>query len=741
MTSTRAKPQGMGIAFRIALWSWAVALVALLLFAAAIIPQEKRIFQQNLESKARGVAVSLRNVAAGAVVNEDFSTVVDHCKEMLNGDPSLAYLVITKNDGFCLINERSGWRVETKASPEWRPSERVPNSGIGIVPLFNRRVFHYAQPFDYSGIEWGWIHVGLSVESYDRSVAAVYQRTGVLAIGCILLSLAAAGFYAHRLVRPILSLRDVVQRVAGGDLAARAEIHRRDELGTLAGSVNVMTEALLRRDRILESVRFAAQQLLSTSDWHEVIASVLGKIGKAAQVSHGSLFQNEWDERANLLAVCRYEWTAPHVRPTQAEGAPSRCVYHERGLDSWVEALERGAILSSLMAEMPPSERALLEPRGIRSLILIPIHVDGVWWGFLGFDDCFQDRIWTQGEQDSLRAAADMLGSAIARQRTRDALVEAKETLEQRVKERTRELQEQMAAKDRAHAELAEAQQKLMETSRQAGMAEVATGVLHNVGNVLNSVNVSANILHESLSRSHAPDLTRVSALIQEHRTDIGAFFTADPKGQRVPDFIARLAAAMEAERHRLLGETDDLMKKVGHIKEIVAMQQSYAKVAGVIEDLPVITLLEDALRINEGAFLRDGIRVCREFEQAPVVRVDKHKVLQILVNLLRNAKYAMTTSETGDKVLTLGVGRDGGSHVKVTVRDNGVGIAPENLTRIFAHGFTTKKDGHGFGLHSGALAAREMGGSLQAFSDGPGTGAMFILELPLAPDRTPPTD
>jgi C4-dicarboxylate-specific signal transduction histidine kinase len=124
---------------------------------------------------------------------------------------------------------------------------------------------------------------------------------------------------------------------------------------------------------------------------------------------------------------------------------------------------------------------------------------------------------------------------------------------------------------------------------------------------------------------------------------------------------------------------------------------------------------------------------VKREFNEVPLVRVDRHKVLQILVNLVRNAKYALDAADRNDKVLTLGVAMNGTGCVKLVVRDNGVGIAPENLTRIFSHGFTTKKDGHGFGLHSGALAAKEMGGCLQAFSEGPGTGATFILELPIA--------
>jgi signal transduction histidine kinase len=176
--------------------------------------------------------------------------------------------------------------------------------------------------------------------------------------------------------------------------------------------------------------------------------------------------------------------------------------------------------------------------------------------------------------------------------------------------------------------------------------------------------------------------------------------------------------------------ELESLRKNIEHIKDIVAMQQSYAKVFGLAEILQVTDLVEDSLRINAAALTRHAVRVIREYEEIPVIAVEKHKVLQILVNLVRNAKYACDESEHADKQLTVRVARHQ-DRVRITISDNGIGIPPENLTRIFAHGFTTKKTGHGFGLHSGALAAREMGGTLNVHSDGPGQGASFTLELP----------
>ena len=162
-------------------------------------------------------------------------------------------------------------------------------------------------------------------------------------------------------------------------------------------------------------------------------------------------------------------------------------------------------------------------------------------------------------------------------------------------------------------------------------------------------------------------------------------------------------------------------------------MQQSYAKLCGVTETVEVVDLVEDSLRLNAGAFARHGVTLQREFGAVPPINVDKHKVLQILVNLVRNAKYACDDSGRSDKLITLRIAPVPAG-VSIMVQDNGIGIPPQNLSRLFEHGFTTRAAGHGFGLHSGALAAQELGGTLRAASEGEGRGACFTLELPLSP-------
>jgi len=274
-------------------------------------------------------------------------------------------------------------------------------------------------------------------------------------------------------------------------------------------------------------------------------------------------------------------------------------------------------------------------------------------------------------------------------------------------------------------------QQQLRDASRQAGMAEVATSVLHNVGNVLNSVNVSANLVTSTVKKSRATALGRVVSLLREHEGDLGTFVSRDERGKVLPVYLGELSKQLTADQQATLQELESLQNNVEHIKEIVSMQQRYAKLSGVMETIDTTHLVEESLRINTSAFERHSIRVVRDFEPVPQITVDKHRVLQILVNLVRNAKDACEALADGPKQVTIRVAPCERG-VRIVVADTGVGILPENMTRIFTHGFTTKKSGHGFGLHSGALAAKELGGTLRAESQGPGFGATFILELPL---------
>ena len=179
----------------------------------------------------------------------------------------------------------------------------------------------------------------------------------------------------------------------------------------------------------------------------------------------------------------------------------------------------------------------------------------------------------------------------------------------------------------KSEAQVEQLHRQLMDTSRMAGMAEVATSVLHNVGNVLNSVNISSTIVSDKIRGSKVLNLARVSALLQENSADLAGFFTNSPKGKQLPGYLADLARHLAVEREEILRELASLASNIEHIKEVVSMQQSYSKVTGILENFQVSDLIEDALRLNSGSIERHKLHIVREFGVVPSILVDKHKV------------------------------------------------------------------------------------------------------------------
>ncbi len=288
---------------------------------------------------------------------------------------------------------------------------------------------------------------------------------------------------------------------------------------------------------------------------------------------------------------------------------------------------------------------------------------------------------------------------------------------------------------ERITAELRAAQGKLVTSARQAGMAEIANSVLHNVGNVLNSLTVSASLIQDKVRDSKLGGLSQAVGMLQAQAGSLGEFLTHDPKGSRLVPYLGKLAETLEGERTAVLAELDVLARSIDHVKDVVATQQSYSGTVSIVEPVKVDDLIDDALRMSGGILTRGHIAVVKQLMPLPVLLLDRHLILQILVNLLTNARQA--TESTSDRshqitIATQVVEGEGAPCVRICVSDDGEGITQENLARLFTHGFTTRKTGHGFGLHSGILAAQTMGGTLIAHSDGQGCGAAFTLELPM---------
>jgi len=277
-----------------------------------------------------------------------------------------------------------------------------------------------------------------------------------------------------------------------------------------------------------------------------------------------------------------------------------------------------------------------------------------------------------------------------------------------------------------------ELQQRLVDTARRAGMAEVATSVLHSVGNVLNSAVTASATISETIQRSRVQTLSKLVDVITEHRDDMAAFVSNDPRGRRMAELIVELGAALSRENETVRKKLTTLVESHGHIRQIIALQQTYAGVSGVKEQVSLASLVADAVQLYSESFRKHRIDVRLEDPDGlPELRVEKHKVLQIVINLLQNARDALEGCSDRRPEVIVRFFRPDAHHQTLHVVDNGEGIARDNLDRVFNYGFTTKRGGHGFGLHGCANLARERGGKLAATSDGPGRGAAFSLTLP----------
>jgi signal transduction histidine kinase len=324
-----------------------------------------------------------------------------------------------------------------------------------------------------------------------------------------------------------------------------------------------------------------------------------------------------------------------------------------------------------------------------------------------------------------------LLGGHVAALLENAALITELERERRELYRSNQQLDESLTELREVQETLVRSSQMLAESSRRAGMADVATGVLHNVGNVANSVNVSAEVLAGRLRGMKIAGLGRLAELLSSQAERLPEFLRDDPRGRNVLPYLKGLAIHLATDQEGLIAEVMSLVGHIDHLKAIVSKQQAYAMTFDMAQPCHPTEVMDDALELCSAALLGHGVQVTRDYESVPRLLLDRHKVLQILVNLITNAQDAVAECER--KRVWLSV-RCRNERLELEVRDEGAGISAGDLERIFRHGFTTKPTGHGFGLHASVLAAREMGGSLTARSEGLSRGATFTLELPVRP-------
>jgi PAS domain S-box-containing protein len=646
------------------------SVVLLLAFAGLFWFQGYTLRQQSAHELAVVGEVTAHSCAATVVFKDE-----DAAAQILGGlkaMPQIASARLELTDGTRLASFGVARDEEEIKAAQLKAGFKV--SGARIL---------LAQPVLLNGKREGTLYLLADLQAMTSQLLKLYGSIFALVLfASLLFAFLLSNKFQRFITNPILRLTGTARTVAEQhDYSMRAPKHCSDEIGVLTDAFNQMLDQIESQDSLLQGAHHELQEQV------DVLQREIGE-RKRAEAAH-----------ARLTAILE---ATPDVVVSADPKGTAFYVNHA------------GRKIFGLGEDKPVHSVKTLDfqPEWAREIVSKE-----------GFPMAVQQGSWAGETAIVNRDGKEVhVSQVLIAHRNGEGGVEYFSTV-----------MRDMTDHREAEEALRVSQQKLLETSRLAGMAEVATGVLHNVGNVLNSVNVSASLVVEKLRRSKAPKLAKAAALLTEHNGHLAEYLTKDATGQKLPGYLVKLGEFFVAENAELLEEVDQLGRNIEHIKEVVAMQQSYAKVSGVFENLPAHRLVEDAISMNMGAFQRHGIEVDRQFSPVPLVRVDRHKVLQILINLLRNAKYALDEVTRTDKRITVSIFAVNERSVHIVVADNGIGISEENLTRIFAHGFTTRQEGHGFGLHSGALAARGMGGSLSVASSGVGHGATFTLDLPIA--------
>lgn len=659
---------------KVMLFTCAASLLALFALATGLYFFELRNFRNNFEREIRTLARIMAENCAPALAFKDAKTA---CEVMspLKVKPEIHNAAVLGKDGapFAYFGAEDRCPVPQPEAPAGLVDYGAWWTVIEPIVLDGQRIGTFYVDVDY----------GRSRDELQRLYRNV--TAAVLGGAVALVLLLTAGLQAV-ITRPIRRLAQASEAVAQNhDYTVRVSSPGTDELGQLTVAFNQMLERIQEQDAALQAARSDLEQQVSILE-KEVTQRTTAQ---AAQ--------------ARLTAIL--EATPDFVSSADPSG---RVRYLNRGARKMVGLTEDVDCTEMRIPQFHPEWAArLVLTEGLPRAI-----AEGVWVG---------ETALVGGDGREIHVSQVII-----------AHLDAKGEVEY-ISTVIRDVSERKAAEER----LAVLNAQLVETSRQAGMAEVATGVLHNVGNVLNSVNIAASSVIERLRASKIDGVAKASALLEAHAGDLPGFLTEDAQGRRLPGYLQKLAGYLAEENAAICGELEQLGRNVEHIKEIVAMQQSHARVSSVFEEVRADHLVEEALRLLAAGFARLGIDLVRDLRPVPMVRVDPHKALQILINLVRNAKYSVEEAARPDPQIVISVDAAAGP-VRIAISDNGVGIAPENLVRIFRHGFTTRKGGHGFGLHSAAIAAKEMGGVLSVASPGLGLGATFTLELPAVVSTVP---
>lgn len=547
-------------------------------------------------------------------------------------------------------------------------------------------VVHLEFPIERNGKPFARVIVGLSKQRLEAEAhAAAWRQSALNALIIVFLSACLYFVFRHNALRPIHALAHGSKRIAGGDLNTPVKLFSGDELGHLSNAFNDMMQRLAltlgEKDQALNSL-------------HELNKSLEDRVAQ---------------------------------RTVELERSETRMRAIFESMGEGIITLNAGGYVVSMN---PAAERIFgirsMESQGIHSVLLLAaVHTHD-----LALLQSYDETTHTPFQVSSGSTPVEYQGQRFD---GREFPMELMVTPMQLGDEYLRVcILRDITRRKEIEARLAAAQHQLVDAAHKSGMAEIAIGVLHNVGNILNSVMLSGEEIARMAKSSKVPGLNKANELLRSNVHDLGNFFTSNEKGKLLPQYFEKIGIALTEETRLIHSEAVKLNEKLAMIKDVIATQQAYARAELHIENVDVVAVIEDALRVQETSLRKSAVKVIRNFQDIPPCSVHKSKFSQVLTNLIQNAREATTENDKLNRIqeIVIATGQVESGNVFVSVVDNGCGIAAENLQRIFNHGFTTKQNGHGFGLHTSALAMTEMGGALRTHSDGVGRGSTFTLTV-----------
>lgn len=477
-----------------------------------------------------------------------------------------------------------------------------------------------------------------------------------------------------------------------------------------------LQEQVVQRDKYLQGVVSMQMQLLSIeSDALGALNPALAPLGEASGADRVYIFENDREDNLWTGATSqKAEWCAPGIEP-QIDSPDLQGVNLREFFPEWYNSLDAGNKVVRIESTFDEVEQEVLGPQGIKSLLVLPLMLEGTLTGFIGFDNCREEYAWTDAEVALLQAAASQISLNLAQRRAKLSLEQMNVSLEQRVATRTKELAEKNIALEQALTTLQRAQADLMQAEKLTGLGRMVAGVAHELRNPANYVGNNIQLVSNHLERLQVG----LSELIDEQ----------DPDNTQVLSWLHQeFSGAGELIVHSKKG--------IDRIRDTVNALVNFARLdEAEIKRFNLDDVITDTIRI-----LQPKWALCKAVKVTGLkgIALDGHplKISQILMNLLDNAFYAATEKNgSSEAYVTLSVSKSNES-VVVEVTDNGGGIPDDVKNQVFDPFITTKPigTGTGMGLAISWAAADEHGGKITIASTSV-NGSVFRLTLPIAKD------